>query len=1180
MGIFINNQNRREDYDQIAQLQNQINSYLANPNVDESAKSSARKQLEELSSSVNTYGSRKEARKFAISTLNSIASSLKTSEDYTPEYVTPSSGLPYIETFNPEMASNRYNVAGVKPDLNKTVQEFSDFLAQQLTHAQGILSDNGKVLYGWNKANTDQINTWLTKLAEQPATEQAAKEKIGYMGNVIVNALANEGLTQAFENKFAPWLEGSDEYAAAQAAVAAEAQNAAKNPADLAAYPTLTSKGYIFEKGSDGKYTAYQVKEDGTKGDAVDQEAGYMNPDFTSSGYKSGWIIGPNGVVTLIDDFSDITTYRDYLQTEGWKDAISNAKDALQEKYSKVFNFTNTFNQNPFGEGIAHGNKNFVDLSYYFPGEGYVLGVQKDTDANNFEGYNWNEEDREFYVSKDGQNWEIVKGMEAVRTLLGLDEGVGFKYEGADLLADPDIDNRSQFNRDGYLNKPEDWDLVAANIDLRSIKGYTEGEKRSVIEQIIQLVQPGQYNKVAKTLTPERRSICTKIITDNRDKIGHKQFYKWLFTYAQQQNLPEYVLSGLITQYRDPNIDEYGSEEEVKSYLDNRQTTSKAKGGVLKFNTGGIPWHVQYANEIPDSNTNINTEQVTQSSENLGDVAKRAAAAGRTVDGQEKGEGKFEWDAAMIMRAGALTADVAGLISSFVPGYGTAGAAVSGVASTGLDMAADVIDPSVTKGQVALNAAANLAFGIVGLIPGGKVWKVTKNLAKYGLFLTQMGVLSPTIYSKLTSDQPLTYDDWKAVYAGLSALTGTASNIATAAKLKRLKVDTAPTKTGKHKAKAVGSNQEYEFTTAELEKIAIEGETKGQNAAVAKIKEILKQKYPDQAEAIENVDLGVNYGTVKEGKTRGSVGWKWHKRWNPTKTIQDATTPVTTQQKNLITEFYKDNPYRKGNPYNVEHWNDSRANEWGLFASDYALANGIRTSIIGGPWRPEWRLLKRLKTWGADLTMGPGYQARHNKLAEVEIGDTKHVRNIPKDHELIKVKNGDQEQVVELAPLKNNNNEAVPNEYVNVKDKNEIYTKTTDGKFEKKTVNQPIEPNKPQTDQTTETNNSKLHTQEDIDGFNSLMNRESTPKTGIEYTTTKASHQTYSKYVSLAHKARNQGKKLLNKDEVNELLSKMATVTNQEYEPAKTGGFVVNGELTYNRSGGKLNRLNNYLNNK
>lgn len=1175
MGIFINNQNRREDYDQIAQLQNQINSYLANPNVDESAKSSARKQLEELSSSINTYGSRKEARKFAIQTLNSIASSLKPEDNYTPQYITPTTGIKASATFDPQIGEQKYNIAGLTPNLKQRVDEFSQFLIDQLTFANNELAA-GKLLYNWKDGNTSKINEWITKLQTPVTTEEDLKKRIDFMGNTIVNALANDNLANAFTSRFAPWLEGSEEYEDAQVTAVAEAQKAAKNPADLAAYPTLTSHGYIFEKDSDGKYTAYQVKADGTKGDVAGQ-AGYMNPDFTSSGYKSGWIIGPNGVVTLIDDFSDVTTYRDYLQTEGWTEAISNAKDALEKKYPKSFNFTNTFDQNPFGEGIAHGNKNFVDLSYYFPGEGYVLGVQKDTDADNFEGYNWNEEDREFYVSKDGQNWEIVQGMEAVRTLLGLDEENGFKYEGADILADPEIENRIQFNRAGYLEKPDDWDLIGGSIHLKPIKGYTEGEKQSIINQIIQLLQPGQYNKVAKNITTERLSICNEVIDKSLKKVGHKQFYKWLFEYAKQNNLPSHILAGLISQYRDPNINEYGSEEEVRQYLESRTTVSKAKGGVLKFSTGGTPWYVQYANEIPVS-TNTATEQTEQQSEDLGDIAQRAQASGRTLEGQVVGEGKFEWDAAMVMRAGALAADVAGLISSFVPGYGTAGAAVSGVASTGLDMAADVIDPSVTKGQVALNAAANLAFGIVGLIPGGKVWKVTKNLAKYGLFLTQMGVLSPTIYSKLTSDQPLTYDDWKAVYAGLSALTGTASNIATAAKLKRLKVDTTPTKTGKHKAKAVGSNQEYEFTTAELEKIAIEGETKGQDAAVAKIKDILKQKYPDQAEAIENVDLGVSYGNVKGGKTRGSVGWKWHKRWNPTKTIQDVTTPVTTQQRNVIVDFYKDNPYRKGNPF--DSWNESTANDWSFFASDYALANGIRTSLIGGPWRPEWNLLKSLKAWGQDLTRGPGYQSRHNKRAEVEIGNTKHVRNIPKDHELIKVKNGDQEQVVELMPLKNNNNETIPNEYVNVKDKNEIYTKTSDGKFEKKTVNQPTEPNKPKINQTTETNKSKLYTQEDIDELNSLMGRESTPKAGIEYTTTEASHQTYSKYVSLAHEARNKGKKLLSKDEVNELLSKMATVTNQEYKPAKTGGFVVNGKLTYNRSGGKLNRLNNYLNRK
>jgi len=309
-------------------LQNQINSYLANPNVDESVKSSVRKQLEELSTSVNTYGSRKEARKFAISTLNSIASSLKPSEDdYTPQYITPTTGIKASATFDPQIGEQKYNVAGLTPNLKQRVDEFSQFLIDQLTFVNNELAA-GKLLYNWKDSNTSKINEWISKLQTPVTTEEDLKKRIDFMGNTIVNALANDNLANAFTSRFAPWLEGSDEYKAAQAAAAVEAQKAAKNPTDLAAYPTLTSNGYIFEKGSDGKYIAYQVKEDGTKGGKAGQ-SGYMNPDFTSSGYKSGWIIGPNGVVTLIDDFSDVTTYRDYLQTEGWEEAISNAKDAL-----------------------------------------------------------------------------------------------------------------------------------------------------------------------------------------------------------------------------------------------------------------------------------------------------------------------------------------------------------------------------------------------------------------------------------------------------------------------------------------------------------------------------------------------------------------------------------------------------------------------------------------------------------------------------------------------------------------------------------------------------------------------------------------------------------------------------------------------------------------------------------
>jgi hypothetical protein len=770
-------------------LQNQINSYLANPNVDESAKSSARKQLEELSTIANTYGSRKEARKFAISTLNSIASSLKTSEDYTPEYVTPSSGLPYIETFNPEMASNRYNVAGVKPDLNKTVQEFSDFLAQQLTHAQGILSDNGKVLYGWNKANTDQINTWLTKLAEQPATEQAAKEKISYMGNVIVNALANEGLARAFENKFAPWLEGSDEYAAAQATAAAEAQKAAKNPADLAAYPTLTSKGYIFEKGSDGKYTAYQVNTDGTKGDAVNQEAGYMNPDFTSSGYKSGWIIGPNGVVTLINDFSDVTTYRDYLRTEGWKEAIKNAKRALEDKYPSIFNFTNTFDQNPFGEGIAHGNKNFVDLSYYFPGEGYVLGVQKDTDADNFEGYNWNEEDREFYVSKDGQNWEIVKGMAAVRTLLGLDEGNGFNYEGADILADPDIDNRSQFNRNEYLNKPEDWDRIHTATPRKNWwEDYGFDDEASFIRDLVKLTLPGNYEKALAEFSIEpsgikKASELKEFVDNNVATYKEKGFYKWLFLKAQSIGLSKDLLAGILMRYNfGKKMPLTIKEEEAKAMVAGAKgevgedpVESHAKGGILKFENGGS-WYLEYANVRPDK-AQSSSIPVKEDSESFAmtELTNRADASGRSIAGQAKGEGNFKLDGPMVLRMAAFAADVAGLVASFMPGGGTVAAGVTGAASFVLDSAADLSDESVSGTDKALNAASNLFFGVLGMIPGGKVWKVTKTLGALGGSLYSLGIITPDIYKKVKAGESLTYDDWKSVYAGLSILVNSST---------------------------------------------------------------------------------------------------------------------------------------------------------------------------------------------------------------------------------------------------------------------------------------------------------------------------------------------------------------------------------------------------------------------
>jgi hypothetical protein len=194
-----------------------------------------------------------------------------------------------------------------------------------LSRAKGILGDKSKVLYGWKDANTlNTIDTWINELSKNVSDEQSAKNKLGYIGNTIINALANEKLTEAFDNEFSQWFEGSE---VQQALLAQQAKKEASSPTVLANHPTLTSRGYTFEKDADGNYIATKQGADGQQYFA--EESGYINTDFTSPGYKSGWIIGPQGKVIQISDFTNTEANRDYLEMTGWKKAIETAKDAL-----------------------------------------------------------------------------------------------------------------------------------------------------------------------------------------------------------------------------------------------------------------------------------------------------------------------------------------------------------------------------------------------------------------------------------------------------------------------------------------------------------------------------------------------------------------------------------------------------------------------------------------------------------------------------------------------------------------------------------------------------------------------------------------------------------------------------------------------------------------------------------
>lgn len=154
----------------------------------------------------------------------------------------------------------------------------------------------------------------------------------------------------------------------------------------------------------------------------------------------------------------------------------------------------------------------------------------------------------------------------------------------------------------------------------------------------------------------------------------------------------------------------------------------------------------------------------------------------RQLAGQRK-PGDTEFTATDIARISAAGMDVASALSAFVPVYGTATSAGTGLISSLTNFGADMFDKSVSAGDMWKNLGANIAMDAVGLVPGfgtaGKAGKITKTLVKYVpkivTALSAANALSPesrASWAKLASKESLTVRDWQNIAAGCSALAG------------------------------------------------------------------------------------------------------------------------------------------------------------------------------------------------------------------------------------------------------------------------------------------------------------------------------------------------------------------------------------------------------------------------
>lgn len=176
-----------------------------------------------------------------------------------------------------------------------------------------------------------------------------------------------------------------------------------------------------------------------------------------------------------------------------------------------------------------------------------------------------------------------------------------------------------------------------------------------------------------------------------------------------------------------------------------------------------------------------------------GRTAEQQQAANRII-GSHPGNGEKNgtstnntWESDDYARATAAVGDIISGVSAFVPGYGTAVSAVSGLTSTALNAYADIMDDSVSFGDVLKNAAINLGFDAAGLIPvGGNATstfgKIARNsgkiISRAAMALGTMGAFNNRdaimkSFGKFSKDPThMDVEDWQNIAQGLCVAFG------------------------------------------------------------------------------------------------------------------------------------------------------------------------------------------------------------------------------------------------------------------------------------------------------------------------------------------------------------------------------------------------------------------------
>lgn len=670
---------------------------------------------------------------------------------------------PYISNNNnnnnKNISSNKYFVYNWNNGWNSNWDQEDDNLSYKLTEftntlKRNISNVNDKVKEGYKIKNfpglssldlTDiisKLNSILSRVGEDDNANKSLLRELRTIAQQI-NVDPIE-----FKNYFNNWLKIPLQDKNKKELLSNNYSEIADNELNNENLKTyISNNNYNVLKGEDGNFYLFDKDYNSIQ---LDNPEINIDSDWTSSTYDTGYVIDKNGKI-----------YTDYKSIEESNPLFKNVSEYISNIFNKRNNLFYT-SQKPWNSMYSLSEfdlvdelsdrlngKKFIDVGPLFNSSEQIIAVPKDGKTikqdkygnlilDNLDFYYYSNKDGKIHVAhnykaaiQDFNEFNIEGYNETSEGLSNFDN----RYMDLINLTESNIINNSKFNK----KNPVGWSKSILNM-------IAKGSNRSQYEN--QYLADFDYNSDPLQLA----SILSTIIRDNNlwDEL----------TYPQKQ-----AYRKLIKMINNRQ----------SKYIQNQNDVSLEKnGGIIKAAEGTT---LNLSNDQLSKKDFDFLKEERRSKKITDEMNQRNRSESQTVANQRVVS--QDLTAADVLRFGAMAQDIAGLIASFTGG--NALSAGLGLTAMGTDLTADIMDKSVTKGQVLRNALFNTGMAAISWIPGANAGKLARNLIKYApkiMGLIGAGAIAVNedvieSWKKVgNKNEKLTVEDWKNIGYTLTAAAG------------------------------------------------------------------------------------------------------------------------------------------------------------------------------------------------------------------------------------------------------------------------------------------------------------------------------------------------------------------------------------------------------------------------